>query len=154
MSTNIPDGSVGPLTRAVSDIADSVAGASPDGAADPAGAAAGDLVKSLASDIEQLFQKCFGSFLNITFNYENPWMQRPMFARDNHPDDTKGVDVEISTLRRRIDSMRAEAERLLNSAKQSDQVAGRNELEAAMQLFSLLARLLGEQAQIQAQQVR
>ena len=150
MSTNIPDASAGPLTRAVSGIADSVAGTGSKGTADPAG----DLVKSLASGIEQVFQKCFESFLNITFNYEDPWMQRPMFARDNHPDDNKVLDPDMNVLNKKIDNMQAEAERLLDSASSSDQMTGKKDLEAAIQLLILLSRLLGEQAQIQPQQLR
>ena len=146
MSNNIPEGSTGSLARVVSGIADSVSHAGNVG--ETAGQLAGNMVRDVVSGIDEVFKAAFGNLhkRSAASAGEAPIASFPSGA------DQASLSVDITALKGKIDSMRAEAYRLMQSDNKVDQMRGRNELEFAVGLFGLLSKMLDQQMQIQAQQ--
>src|ERR1700758_4165564 len=126
MPTNVNDATTGTLTQAVSGIADSVASSDPAGAAGSGTAIAEDFVKMFASGLDQLFRSVFQSFCGFDQIFQGSWDQQPTGndASEKAALDANALNSEIVQLRHRIDSMKAEAQRLLASADTTDQSRG------------------------------
>jgi hypothetical protein len=147
MSTNIPDGAAGPLASVVSGIANSVAGANGGSGDTAAGQVAGDMVREVASGIDQIFKTVFGSLQKHPAS--GAVLQPPAFSANGT--DEAALSVEISALKSQIDGMKREASRLMHSGNKFDQLRGQNELEVAVELFGLLSKMLELQMQIKTQ---
>ena len=146
MSTNVPEGSAGSLARVVSGIADTVSQAGNVG--ETAGQLAGHMVRDVASGIDEVFKAVFG---NLHKHSAESAGQTPIASFPTGADQA-ALSVDVTALKGKIDSMRAEAYRLMQSDNKVDQMRGRNELEFAVGLFGLLSKMLEQQMQIQAQQ--
>jgi len=146
MSTNIPEDSAGSLARVVSGIADSVSHGGNVG--ETASQLAGNMVRDVVSGIDEVFKAAFGNLQkrSAASAGEGPLASFPGGV------DQAALSVDITALKGKIDSMRAEAYRLMQSDNKLDQMRGQNELEFAVGLFGLLSKMLDEQMQIQAQQ--
>ncbi len=143
MSNKIPEGE---LSRVVSGIADSMAVTGITNGSAPAGQMAGEMVRDVAVRIEQVLKEVFGS-LHKHSGYVSAI--EPPLGRDTDEDLLR---IEIPSLKAQIDAMRSEAVRLMESGNQFDRLRGKDELEVAAELFSLLSRMLEQQMQIQARQ--
>ncbi len=149
MSTNIPDGAAGPLASVVSGIANSVAADSGVSANQPAGQIASDMARNVASGIDQIFKAVFES---LQKQRAQEVVSPPAFSASEADEADLGVD--IGTLKSRIDEMRSEASRLMQSENKFDRLRGKSELEVAVELFSLLSLMLEQQMQIQGHGIK
>lgn len=145
MSTSIPEGE---LSRVVSGIADSMAVAGDGKGSAPAGQVAGEMVRDVAARIEQVLKEVFGS-LHKHPAHATDGVQPPLISNDSDQDVLR---VDITSLKTEIDGMRSEAHRMMQSDNPFDRLRGKDELEVAAELFSLLSRMLEQQMQIQARQ--
>ncbi len=149
MSTNIPEGAAGPLASVVSGIANSVADANGGSGNEPAGQVASDMVRNVASGIDQVLKAVFESLQkHSVHSVASP----PAFSASEADEADLGVD--IGALKSRIDEMRSEASRLIQSDNKFDRLRGKSELEVAVELFSLLSLMLERQMQFQARQIK
>ena len=143
MSSSIPEGE---LSRVVSGIADSMALTGVAKGSAPAGQMAGEMVKDVAVRIEQVLKEVFG---NLHKRSAAVGAIDPPVVCDTDEDVLR---VEIPSLKAQIDGMRSEALRLMQSQNPFERLRGKDELEVAAVLFSLLSRMLEQQMQIQARQ--
>ena len=169
MSTRIPDAPTGsissPVTGTPNGVANSDAAvtANAAGTANAANGPADEGAKSVALDFDQLFKSVFQSFFQL-FNYSYWQQERPAFGLEtfgaersdqNNPSvDPDALNGEIASLKQRIDSLKADAQRLMESTDLNERRLGHTELQTASQLLSLVSKLVSEQIQFRGQKLR
>jgi hypothetical protein len=147
MSTSIPEGD---LSRVVSGIADSMAVTGAGNASAPAGQMAGEMVRNVALGIDQVLKAVFGNLHKHGANVTENAQPLTISSASDIDSDEDVLRVDITSLKAQIDGMRSEALRLMQSDNKFDRLRGKDELEVAAELFSLLSRMLEQQMQIQA----
>ena len=150
MSTNMPEQIDGRLSRLISGLAQSVE-AEGQAVNDPAASqAAEEMVRKVASSIEQALQ----GFLR----QEPPSVKNVGEGAIPDISSSRAADydaaADITALKARIDCLRSEALRLMSSLNVQDRVHGVNDLELVIELLNLLLMILEQQMQIRSLQVR
>ncbi|HMK22607.1 MAG TPA: hypothetical protein VK466_09750 [Terriglobales bacterium] len=150
MSTNIPERLDGKLSRLISGLSQSLE-AEGQGLKDPvAGQAAEDLVRKVASSIEE----ALGGFLRVEPRALKPTEESVAPDISSSRVEDYSLASDITALKARIDCLRSEALRLMSSLNVQDRVHGRNDLQLVIELLNLLLMILEEQMQIRSLQAR